>query len=186
LYARKLRKKKRKEEENKDKNKRKKKNKTEAFHSFFQLIVPFIKEIWTDRCIDRNTPVLGGRIVAEYDSLSKKVRQLYTMREMVLPEDELKIYDEPLESKLEDTNQQLKKWLLRWRPVIDHSMKRVKELAKENSKPIWQHFTEVSRRVSTKKNAMEKKMSNNLLTKKKRPSSRVKTVNRIPVIRIFI
>jgi hypothetical protein len=61
------------------------------------------------------------------------------MREMVLPEDETKIFDETLEEKLEDTNQQLKKWLLRWRPVIDHSMKRVKELAKENSKPIWQH-----------------------------------------------
>ena len=60
---------------------------------------------------------------------------------MVLPEDEIKIYDETLESKLEDTNQQLKKWLTRWRPVIDHSMKRVKELAKENSKPLWKHST---------------------------------------------
>jgi hypothetical protein len=79
---------------------------------------------------------LGGRIVAEYDSLSRKVKQLYTMREMVLPEDKLKIFDETLNSRLEDTNQQLKKWILRWRPVIDHSMKRVKELAKENSKPI--------------------------------------------------
>jgi hypothetical protein len=97
--------------------------------------------MWTDRCIDRNKPVLGGRIVAEYDSLTKKVKQLYTMQEMVLPEDEMKIFDEPLEEKLDDTNQQLKKWLLRWRPVIDHSMKWVKELAKENSKPIWQHFT---------------------------------------------
>jgi hypothetical protein len=46
--------------------------------------------MWTHRCIDRNTPVLGGRIVAEYDSLSRKVTQLYTMREMVLQEDELK------------------------------------------------------------------------------------------------
>jgi hypothetical protein len=77
--------------------------------------------------------VLGGRIVAEYDSLSKRVIQLYTMREMVLLEDEMKIFDETLKEKLEDTNQQLKKWLMRWRPVIDHSMKRVKELAKENN-----------------------------------------------------
>jgi hypothetical protein len=180
-----LRKKKRKEEENKDKNKGKKKNKTEAFHSFYQSIVPFIKEIWTDRCIDRNTPVLGGRIVAEYDSLSKKVKQLYTMREMVLPEDELKIFNESLESRLEDTNQQLKKWILRWRPVIDHSMKRVKELAKSNSKPIWQHLTAskptkttVSRRITKKKQAKPKKMSDNPLTnvysrmQKKRSSSR--------------
>ena len=60
---------------------------------------------------------------------------------MVLPEDEIKIYNKTLESKLEDTNQQLKKWPTRWRPVIDHSMKRVKELAKENSKPLWKHFT---------------------------------------------
>ena len=60
---------------------------------------------------------------------------------MVLPEDEMKIFDEELEVKLDDTNQQLKKWLLRWKLVIDHSMKRVKELAKENSKLIWQHFT---------------------------------------------
>ncbi|MGK3734385.1 MAG: hypothetical protein ACI90V_001222 [Bacillariaceae sp.] len=66
-------------------------------------------EMWTDRCIDRNTPVLGGRIVAEYDSLSKKVTQLYTMKEMVLPEDDTTIFDEPLEEKLEDTNQHLKK-----------------------------------------------------------------------------
>jgi hypothetical protein len=53
--------------------------------------------MWTDQCIDRNTPVLGGRIVAEYDSLSKKITQLYTMREMVLPEDEMKIFDEELD-----------------------------------------------------------------------------------------
>ena len=53
---------------------------------------------------------------------------------MVLLEDELKIFNESLEEKLDDTNQQLKKWLTRWKPVIDHSMKRVKELAKENNK----------------------------------------------------
>ena len=66
LYARRQRKKKREEEQNKANNKdtTKKKNKTEAFHLFYQNIVPFIKELWTDRCIDRNTPVLGGRIVA--------------------------------------------------------------------------------------------------------------------------
>jgi hypothetical protein len=90
LYSRKLRKKRREEEKIKDKNKGKKKNKTEVFHSFFQLIVPFIKEMWTDRCIDRNTPVLGDRIVAEYDSLSKKATQMYTMQEMVLLGDEFK------------------------------------------------------------------------------------------------
>jgi hypothetical protein len=141
--------------------------------------------MWTDRCIDRNTPVLGGRIVAEYDSLSKKVTQLYTMREMVLPEDELKIFDEKLTTRLEDTNQQLKKWLNRWKPVIDHSMKRVKELAKENSKPIWQHFTankpaktKVSRRLNKTKHMKIKRMSDNPLTnvysrmQKKRSSSR--------------
>jgi hypothetical protein len=107
--------------------------------------------------------VLGGRIVAEYDSLSKKVTQLYTMREMVLPEDEIKIFDETLETRLEDTNQQLKKWMLRWKTVVDHSMKRVKELAKENSKPIWQHFTankpaktKVSRKTSQRKLAPTK------------------------------
>jgi hypothetical protein len=58
------------------------------------------------------------------------------MKEMVLQEDERKIFNETLETRLEDTNQQLKKWLLRWKPVIDHSMKRVKELAQANSKPI--------------------------------------------------
>jgi hypothetical protein len=136
--------------------------------------------------IDRNTPVIGGRTVAEYDSLSKKVVQLYTMKEMVLPEDETKIFNEPLETRLEDTNQQLKKWLLRWKPVIDHSMKRVKELAKENSKPIWKHFTakkpaktRVSRKLSTGKQVRKTRMSNNPLTninirmQKQRPSSRV-------------
>jgi hypothetical protein len=186
LYAKIQRKKKRKADKEKanDKNKtKKKKNKTEAFHAFFQSIIPIIQEMWTDRCIDRNTPVLGGRIVAEYDSLSKKVTQLYTMSEMVLPEDELKIYDEKLEIRLEDTNQQLKKWLNRWKPVVEHSMRRVKELAKENSKPIWQHFTankpaktKVSRKITKKKQT--KKMSDNPLTnvykrmQKKRSSSR--------------
>jgi hypothetical protein len=196
LHAKKMRKKKREQEQSKGKERNKgntkKKNQTEAFHSFYQAIVPFIMEMWTDRCIDRNTPVLGGRIVAEYDSLSKKVTQLYTMREMVLPEDEVKIYDETLEEKLEDTNQQLKKWLLRWRPVVDHSMKRVKEIAKENSKPIWQHFTAtkpaktiVSRRITTKKHNKTKKMSNNPLTnvynrmKKKRSSSRATVTKKV-------
>jgi hypothetical protein len=113
-YARKQRRKKREEAKYKAKNKGKGKryNKTEEFHLFFQSIVPHIKKIWMDRCIDRNTPVIGGRIVAEYDALSKRVTQLYTMREMIFPEDELKIFNEPLELKLEATNQQLKKWLL--------------------------------------------------------------------------
>jgi hypothetical protein len=132
--------------------------------------------------------VIGGRIVAEYDSLTKEVTQIYTMRELVLPEDEEKIYDETLESRLEDTNQQLKKWINRWRPVIDHSMKRVKEMAKEGSRPIWQHFTankptktRVLRKISTRKHTQHKKMYDNPLTnvfhrmKKKRSSSRVIT-----------
>jgi hypothetical protein len=55
------------------------------------------------------------------------------MKEMVLPEDEIEIFNETLETRLEDTNQQLKKWILRWKPVIDHSMKRVKELAQAKS-----------------------------------------------------
>jgi hypothetical protein len=182
-----------------NKNKKTKKNKTEAFHSFFQAIVPVIMDMWTDRCIDRNTPVLGGRIIAEYDSLSKKVNQLYTMREMVLPEDELKIFDESLEDKLQDANQQLKKWLMRWRPVIDHSMKRVKELAKENSKPIWQHFTankpaktKVSRKVNKRTNNKPKKMSNNPLTnvynrmRKKRSSSIATIVKKRRYTKILI
>jgi hypothetical protein len=110
LYAKSQRRRK-KREEKKIGNNTKKKNKTEDFHVFFQAIIPIIQEIWTDRCIDRNTPVVGGRIVAEYDSLSKKVNQLYTMREMVLPENRTKISDESLETRLEDTNQQIKKWL---------------------------------------------------------------------------
>jgi hypothetical protein len=187
-YARIQRKKKRDEEKNKsnDKNKDKKKNKTEPFHAFFKSIVPIIQEMWTDRCIDRNMPVLGGRIVAEYDSLSKKVTHLYTMREMVLPEDEIKIFNETLETRLEDTNQQIKKWIMRWKPVIEHSMSRVKKMAQENSKPIWQHFTankpaktKVSRKALTRNQPKNKKMSNNPLTnvyerlQKKRSSSRV-------------
>jgi hypothetical protein len=128
LHARKLRRKKREEDKNKSKGEnRKKNNKTEAFHLFFQAIVPFIKEIWTERCIDRNTPVIGGRIVAEYDALLKKVTQLYMMREMVLPEDELKIFSKSSELRL-------KKWLIRWRPVIDHIMKKVKEMVQTRSR----------------------------------------------------
>jgi hypothetical protein len=114
-----------------------------------------------------------GRIVAEYDALSKKVTQMHTLQEMVLPEDELKIYNEPLEVRLEATNQQLKKWLLRWKPVADHSMKKVKEMAQTRTKPIWRHFTadkptktNVSGqvRVPPRQNAIPKKMSNNPLT----------------------
>ena len=48
-----------------------------------RLIVPIISGMWADKYIDRNIPVLGGRIVAEYNSLSRKVTHLYTMREMV-------------------------------------------------------------------------------------------------------
>ena len=82
---------------------------------------------------------------------------------MVLPEDEIKIYDETLESKLGETNQQLKKWITRWRPVIDHSMKRVKELAKENSIPIWRHFTAnkpAKTTVSRKNTTIKRKQRN--------------------------
>ena len=52
----------------------------------------------TDRCIGRNTSV------ANYDLVPKKVTQLYTMREMVLLEDELKTCNEELEVQLDDTN----------------------------------------------------------------------------------
>ena len=48
LHARKLKQKNLDEEKNKNK-KEKKKNKTDAFHSFFQSIVPIIHEIWKDR-----------------------------------------------------------------------------------------------------------------------------------------
>jgi hypothetical protein len=97
------------------------------------------------------------------------------MKEMVLPEDETKIFNES--------------------PVIDHSMKRVEELAKANSKPIWQHFTankpaktrvsRVSRKLSTQKHARTIRMTNNPLTNvyirthKKRSSSRVIKVKTI-------
>jgi hypothetical protein len=74
-------------------------------------------------------------------------------------------------------------------------MKRVKELAQENSKPIWQHFTankpaktRVSRKLSTRKHARTIRMANNPLTNvyirmnKKRSLSRViKTTTRQPV-----
>ena len=43
----------------------------------------------------------------------EKVTQLHTLQEMVLPEDELEIFNEELEKKIEDTNQQQKKWVLR-------------------------------------------------------------------------
>ena len=68
-YDRIKRQKKRQQEKNNDTNKNKKttksKNRTEASHAFFQAIVPIIFDMWTDRCIDHNTPVLGRRIVAE-------------------------------------------------------------------------------------------------------------------------
>jgi hypothetical protein len=35
----------------------------------------------------------------------------------------MKVFKETLEATLEDTNQQLKKWLMRWRPAADHGMK---------------------------------------------------------------
>jgi hypothetical protein len=96
---------------------------------------------------------------------------MYTMKEMVLPEDETKIFNETLATRLEDTNQQIKKWLTRWKPVVEHSMKRVKDLSQENSKPIWKHFTankpaktKVTRKIPARKHAQAEKMSNNPLT----------------------
>ena len=62
-----------------------------------------------DRCIDRNKPVLGGRLVAEYDSLSKKITHLYTLRKVVVPEDKLKIYNETIDSRIEDTKSRTEK-----------------------------------------------------------------------------
>jgi hypothetical protein len=51
-YARIIRKNKRQQEKNEsetqNKGMKKSKNKTEASHSFFQSIVPFIMEMWTD------------------------------------------------------------------------------------------------------------------------------------------
>ena len=70
----------------------------------------------------------GRKIVAEYDPLSKKVTQLYSMQEIVLPEDKLKVFNKPLEVRWRTEPTQLKKWLLQWnwKLVIDHSMERLK------------------------------------------------------------
>jgi hypothetical protein len=90
---------------------------------------------------------------------------------MVFPNDEMEIFNEPLEMRLEATNQQLKKWLLRWKPVIDHSMKKVKEMPQTKSIPIWKHYlanklakTKVTRHVTTRKHGLPKNMTNNPLT----------------------
>ena len=78
--------------------------------------------------------------MAEYASLSKKVTHLYTLREMVLPEDELKIYNETIDLRLEDTKPTIEKVDKQMetghRPQHEKSTrtsKRVQELAKENS-----------------------------------------------------
>ena len=76
LYARVQRNKKRKAATDKTNSKRK--DQTERFHSFLQAIITIIQEIWMNRCIGRNKPVLRGRIVAEYDYLMKKVTHLCT------------------------------------------------------------------------------------------------------------
>ena len=189
MHAKKQRKKKRQEEQYKknDQGCKKTTRSTGRFQAVFKSIVPIIAELWKERCVDRTTPVIGGRIAAEYDSISKQISHLYTLKEMVLPEDELKIFNEPINVRLVETNQQMKKWINRWKTVIDHSMIRVKELAKDNSKPIWKHFTAnkpakttVSRKTSTR--TTTKKMSNNPLTnmftrlQKKQSSSRVSPV----------
>ena len=115
------------------------------------------------------------------------------MREMVLPEDEVKIFRDDLEEHLTDTNQQLKKWLIRWRPVINHSMKEVKRLAKTSIKPIWRHFTAdkpaktvVKRHIPTRAHQRPRNFANNPLTnvfqriQKKRSSSRT-TPNKVTI-----
>ena len=75
---------------------------------------------------------------------------------------------------------------MRWKPIIEHSMNGVKELAQEHSKPVWGHFTAtnpakttVSQKVPQRKQGLPRKMSNNPLTniynrlQKKWSSSRV-------------
>ena len=42
------------------------------------------------------------------------------IREMVLPEDEMRIFNVPLETRLKDTDQQLQKWVVRWKPVLSY------------------------------------------------------------------
>ena len=68
-----------------------------------------------------------------------------------------------------------KKWINRWKPVIDHSMKQVKELAKENSKPIWKHFT-ASKQVKTKES---RKLTTRKQTKKIPLTTNVYTAGKI-------
>ena len=107
---------------------------------------------------------------------------------MVLPEDEIKIFNETLKIRLEATNPQIKKWINRWTEVIDHSMKMVKLIAQSQSTPIWRHFTankpaktKVNRNVTKRKHALPKRMFNNPLTnvftrsKPKRSTSKAPT-----------
>jgi hypothetical protein len=89
------------------------------------------------------------------------------MREMALPEDEMKIFDETLETRLEDTNQQLKKWIT--------------AQVETSSRPQY----EKSEGISKGKLAIEKKMSDNPLTnvyermQKNQSSSRVRIAKQV-------
>jgi hypothetical protein len=69
----------------------------------------------TDRPMHRQKHIDIRRV--DTSSRIRLVIKEYTMKEMVLPEDEPEIFDENLESRLVDTNWQLKKWLLRWKPA---------------------------------------------------------------------
>ena len=69
----------------------------------------------TDRLMHRQKHIDIRRV--DTSSRIRLVIKEYTMKEMVLPEDEPEIFDENLESRLADTNWQLKKWLLRWKPA---------------------------------------------------------------------
>jgi hypothetical protein len=111
------------------------------------------------------------------------------------------IYDEregPTRRRNKDIQQNTRKKTRRHGPTLkemaysmdtgnrSQCMKQVKELAQENSKPIWEHFTvhkpaktRVSRKISTRKHAKKTRTYNNPLTnvfirlQKKRSLSRV-------------
>ena len=78
---------------------------------------------------------------------------------MVLPEDELKIFNEMLEIRLEATNQQLKKLLL----LVETSSRSWYEEGQRDGTDK-KHTNLVTRHVSTRKHVLPKRMSNNPLT----------------------
>ena len=105
--------------------------------AIYSTIYGVLHEMWKERCDDRHKRCSGRPSVTKLHLLCTEVRELYNLKDYVLPEDRVAFRDD-IDIHLTDSVRQLRAWLHRWRRVLPNSARKYSELSTASTKTIPQ------------------------------------------------